>query len=113
MRGRLQEARRRGEALLSVVIFVIVLVQAQALSLRSNRGVAVIAGATGYIGKSAVRESVRQGYKTFALIRDRKKIESKEGKRLYGDYFEGAEVVEVDVANEARLLQVRKWNEIQ
>mmetsp|Transcript_32740 Transcript_32740/g.79362 ORF Transcript_32740/g.79362 Transcript_32740/m.79362 type:complete len:399 (-) Transcript_32740:150-1346(-) len=105
MRGR-PRARRR-EALLSAVVFVIFCVQTRALSLPLKpKGVAVIAGATGYIGKSVVRESVRQGYKTFALIRNRKKIESKEGKRLYGDYFEGAEVVEVDVADEESLLQV-------
>ena len=59
-----------------------------------------------------VRESVRHGYKTFALIRDRKKVESKEGKRLYGDFFAGAELIEVDVCDEERLKKVRchMWN---
>lgn len=80
--------------------------------MKSNNGVAVIAGATGYIGKSVVRESVRQGYKTFALIRDKKKVETKEGERLYGEFFEGANVVEVDVADEERLLQVRQDNKL-
>lgn len=65
----------------------------------STRGTAIIAGATGYIGKSVVRESVRQGYKTFALIRDKKKVDSAEGEKLYGDFFEGAQVIEVDVSD--------------
>lgn len=72
---------------------------------------AVIAGATGYIGKSTVRESVRQGYKTIALVRDKSKVESKEGKALYGQFFDGAEVVECDVTDPAQLTKVRKDRE--
>jgi len=64
---------------------------------------AVVAGATGYIGKSTVRESVRQGYKTIALVRDKSKVESKEGKMLYGQFFEGSEVVECDVTDPVQL----------
>jgi divinyl chlorophyllide a 8-vinyl-reductase len=60
---------------------------------------AVIAGATGYIGKSTVRESVRQGFNTIALVRDAKKVQSAEGKALYGQFFEGATVVECDVCD--------------
>lgn len=67
----------------------------------------VIAGATGYIGKSVVRESVRQGYKTIALVRDKSKVESAEGKLMYGGYFEGAELVECDVCNPSNVEQVR------
>jgi nucleoside-diphosphate-sugar epimerase len=59
----------------------------------------VIAGATGYIGKSVVRESVRQGYKTIALVRDKSKVESADGKMMYGGYFEGVELVECNVCN--------------
>mmetsp|Transcript_36698 Transcript_36698/g.41013 ORF Transcript_36698/g.41013 Transcript_36698/m.41013 type:complete len:388 (+) Transcript_36698:2-1165(+) len=59
----------------------------------------VIAGASGYIGKSVVRESVRQGYKTIALVRDKGKVTSKQGEALYGQYFEGADIVECDVTN--------------
>jgi divinyl chlorophyllide a 8-vinyl-reductase len=70
--------------------------------------VAVIAGATGYIGKSTVRESVRQGYKTIALVRDKKKVESDEGKMLYGTFFEGADVVECDVCNPDQLTETLK-----
>lgn len=66
----------------------------------------VIAGATGYIGKSTVRESVRQGYNTIALVRDIKKIESPEGKALYGQFFEGAKLVEVDVCDVEALTKV-------
>ncbi|KAL3920473.1 MAG: hypothetical protein SGILL_003243, partial [Bacillariaceae sp.] len=61
------------------------------------------AGATGYIGKSTVREAQRQGYRTIALVRDKSKVESKEGEALYGQFFEGAEVVECDVNNPAQL----------
>eukprot|EP00980_Cylindrotheca_fusiformis_P005615 scaffold1184_cov132-Cylindrotheca_fusiformis.AAC.36 len=67
---------------------------------------AVIAGATGYIGKSTVRESVRQGYKTVALVRDKSKVESKEGQLLYGQFFEGCDVVECDVTDPAKLTKV-------
>ena len=59
----------------------------------------VIAGATGYIGKSVVRESVRQGYKTIALVRDKSKLESTDGKMMFGAYFEGVELVECNVCN--------------
>ena len=68
---------------------------------------AVIAGATGYIGKSVVRESVRQGYKTIALVRDKSKVSDKMGKALYGQFFEGADVVECDVTNPEQLTKVR------
>ena len=82
--------------------------QASAFSLDMQAGkTAVIAGATGYIGKSTVRESVRQGYKTIALVRDKSKVESNEGAMLYGQFFEGAEVVECDVCNPEQLTKVR------
>ncbi len=67
----------------------------------------VIAGATGYIGKSTVRESVRQGYNTIALVRDLSKIESPEGKALYGQFFDGAKVIECDVCDIETLTKVR------
>eukprot|EP00584_Thalassiosira_punctigera_P023008 CAMPEP_0172553726 /NCGR_PEP_ID=MMETSP1067-20121228/51476_1 /TAXON_ID=265564 ORGANISM="Thalassiosira punctigera, Strain Tpunct2005C2" /NCGR_SAMPLE_ID=MMETSP1067 /ASSEMBLY_ACC=CAM_ASM_000444 /LENGTH=392 /DNA_ID=CAMNT_0013341951 /DNA_START=198 /DNA_END=1376 /DNA_ORIENTATION=+ len=74
----------------------------------SSEKVAVVAGATGYIGKSVVRESVRQGYKTVALVRDKKKVESEEGKILFGTFFEGAEVVECDVCDPEKLTETFK-----
>jgi len=74
----------------------------------TNEKVVVIAGATGYIGKSVVRESVRQGYKTIALVRDTSKVESEEGKILYGTYFEGADVVECDVCDAEKLAETLK-----
>lgn len=46
-----------------------------------------------------MRESVRQGYDTIALVRDKSKVESEEGKALYGQFFEGATVVECDVCD--------------
>ena len=87
-----------------VVLGALLVAQVNAFSLDMSAGkTAVIAGATGYIGKSTVRESVRQGYKTIALVRDKSKVESKEGQMLYGQFFEGAEVVECDVTNPAQL----------
>jgi len=68
----------------------------------------VIAGATGYIGKSVVRESVRQGYNTIALVRDASKVDSSDGKLMYGGYFEGAKIVECDVCDEEKLTEVRQ-----
>jgi len=66
-------------------------------SAKQPKTTTVIAGATGYIGKAVVRESVRQGYNTFALVRDISKVESEEGKRLYGQFFDGANIIECDV----------------
>jgi NADP-dependent 3-hydroxy acid dehydrogenase YdfG len=81
--------------------------QVWSYSLQASTGkTIVIAGATGYIGKSVVRESLRQGYKTIALVRDKKKIESPEGKAACGPFFEGAEVVECDVTNPTELFEV-------
>jgi divinyl chlorophyllide a 8-vinyl-reductase len=62
---------------------------------------AVVAGATGYIGKSTVREAVRQGYRTIALVRDAKKLASQQ--KSFVDFFEGAEVVECDVTDAVAL----------
>lgn len=59
----------------------------------------IVAGATGYIGKSTVRESVRQGYNTIALVRDEQKVSSPEGKALYGEFFDGATIIECDVCD--------------
>lgn len=75
-----------------------------------NKGgkIAVVAGATGYIGKAVVRESVRQGYKTIALVRDKSKVQSDEGQMLYGTFFEGAEVVECDVGDADKLTETFK-----
>jgi len=73
----------------------------------NNKKTNVIAGASGYIGKSTVRESVRQGYNTIALVRDKSKITSSEGKMMYGQFFEGATVVECDVCDPDALTQVR------
>jgi len=63
----------------------------------------VVAGATGYIGRAVVKESVNRGYNTIALVRDTGKVFSEEGKRLYGESFDGASVVEIDVSNASAL----------
>lgn len=64
----------------------------------------VIAGASGYIGKSVVRESVLQGYKTIALVRDADKVRN--DPEDYMTYFRGAEIVECDVTNSEQLTRV-------
>lgn len=74
-------------------------------SLSTNNGekIAVIAGATGYIGKATVRESVQQGYQTFALVRDLSKVDADSDLQ---ECFQGAKVVECDVCNASQLNQV-------
>lgn len=52
----------------------------------------VVVGATGYIGKFVVKESVRRGYETVAFVRP--------GSGPKDDYFDGAEVVFGDVCDE-------------
>jgi NmrA-like family len=69
-----------------------------------EKGVAIIAGSTGYIGRNVVRESVRQGYKTVALVRDIQKVQCSS---LYADYFHGAQIVECDVTDPMQVLEVR------
>ena len=55
----------------------------------------MIAGATGYIGRSVVRESVRQGYDTVALVRDASKVPAS----VQDEFLEGARIVECDVTD--------------
>lgn len=57
----------------------------------------VIVGATGYIGKFVVKESIRRGYDTVAVVR--------EGSAPKDDFFKGAEVVFADVTNEASVAE--------
>jgi divinyl chlorophyllide a 8-vinyl-reductase len=64
----------------------------------------VIVGATGYIGKFVVKESIRRGYDTIAVVR--------EGSAPKDDFFKDCFVVEGDVTNEddlfASAFQYRK-----
>lgn len=53
---------------------------------------AVVAGATGYIGRACVRECVARGYNTIALVRDPSRASSDEA-------LAGASLVECDVTN--------------
>ena len=55
----------------------------------------VIVGATGYIGKFVVKESIKRGYDTVAVVR--------EGSAPRDDFFKGATVVTADVTDEASL----------
>ncbi|KAG7351190.1 NmrA family protein [Nitzschia inconspicua] len=67
-----------------------------------EKRVAIIAGATGYIGRSVVQESVRQGYHTVALVRDIQKVQSSD---TFKKFFEGAEVIECDVSDPNQILE--------
>jgi hypothetical protein len=75
-----------------------------------EKGVAIIAGSTGYIGRNVVRESVRQGYKTVALVRDIQKVRSSS---TYEEFFHGAQIVECDVSDPMQVLEVRKLTILQ
>jgi threonine dehydrogenase-like Zn-dependent dehydrogenase len=55
----------------------------------------VIVGATGYIGKFVVKESIRRGYETVAVMRDSSAPKD--------DFFKGCEVVYGDVTDEENL----------
>jgi divinyl chlorophyllide a 8-vinyl-reductase len=63
----------------------------------------VIAGATGYIGRAVVQESVRRGYNTVALVRSLAKLQTPEGEASYADSFRGATVLECDVQNDKQV----------
>ena len=65
----------------------------------------VIAGASGYIGKSVVQESVRQGYHTVALVRDLEKVRYNT-KENYAEFFRGATILECDVTDPLQVNQV-------
>jgi divinyl chlorophyllide a 8-vinyl-reductase len=55
----------------------------------------MIVGATGYIGKYVVRESVRRGYNTYAVVR--------EGGNINQEYLNGAKIVKADVTDAAMI----------
>ena len=80
-----------------VFLFAFVVVRCMGLQLRmssvtgANKRVVVV-GATGYIGKYVVKESIRRGWDTVAFVRP--------GSQPRDDYFEGAEVVYGDVCDE-------------
>eukprot|EP00596_Hydrurales_sp_CCMP1899_P010365 CAMPEP_0119042028 /NCGR_PEP_ID=MMETSP1177-20130426/14302_1 /TAXON_ID=2985 /ORGANISM="Ochromonas sp, Strain CCMP1899" /LENGTH=342 /DNA_ID=CAMNT_0007008531 /DNA_START=188 /DNA_END=1216 /DNA_ORIENTATION=+ len=57
----------------------------------------VIVGATGYIGKFVVKESIRRGYDTIAVVR--------EGSAPKDDFFKDCVVVEGDVTKEDNLFE--------
>ena len=56
----------------------------------------VVVGATGYIGKAVVREAVRRGFPTKAVVRDAAAAAAE-------PKFKGAEIVQADVCNAASL----------
>ena len=67
----------------------------------------IVAGATGYIGRAVVKESVRQGYQTIALVRDIDKVRTQTPPADLEKYYQGAQLVECDVTNPDQLQEVR------
>lgn len=60
----------------------------------------IVAGATGYIGRAVVRESIARGYETFALVRNATAVvDSPWGREAYGSAFDGATVLQCDVSD--------------
>jgi len=79
--------------------FADVVTQVDSRSRTQGEKTVVVAGASGYIGRAVVAESVKRGYNTIALVRSVDKILSEEGQRLYGDSFDGAKLAEIDVSD--------------
>lgn len=65
--------------------------------------VMIVAGATGYIGKSVVQQSVQKNYTTLALVRSLDILETPKNKQLYGNSFHGAHLIQVQVTNSTDL----------
>lgn len=75
---------------------------------KTNQGkTVVIAGATGYIGKAVVRESLRQGYKTIAMVRDSEKAQSDPKFSTLTD--SGAVTIQCDVTNYTQVLETMQY----
>ena len=66
----------------------------------------VIAGASGYIGRAVVRESLKRGYNTVALVRDSNRYFEQQCHGGYGYSMDGATVVECDVQDLGQLKSV-------
>ena len=66
----------------------------------------VVAGATGYIGRAVVQESVRRGYNTVALVRNVTQLETEQARQLYGDSFVGATLKECNVQDPQELQSI-------
>lgn len=64
----------------------------------------VVAGSTGYIGRAVVRESIKRGYNTIALVRNPAKISPDTIK----NYFPGAQIVQCDVEDTRELKNLFK-----
>lgn len=60
---------------------------------------ALVAGASGYIGRSVVQEAVRQGYRTIALVRDPVKAREQYGEQAFG----GAQLVQCNVTQPSQV----------
>ena len=75
-----------------------------AAAVAAGKGTIVVGGSTGYIGKSVVRESSRQGYRTIALVRDVAKARSP----LYDGFLNApfVELVQCDVTSQSSIESV-------
>jgi len=71
---------------------------ASGMSVSTGKKRVVVVGATGYIGKFVVKECIRRGHETIALVRP--------GSAPKDDFFNGAQVVYGDVTDESSIRQV-------
>lgn len=88
------------DKLILLIILSILSISCYSLSLRmstSDKRVVVV-GSTGYIGKYVVKESVRRGYETIAVVRP--------GSQPKESYFDGARVVYADVTDVSSIQSV-------
>jgi divinyl chlorophyllide a 8-vinyl-reductase len=86
--------------LILLIILSILSISCYSLSLRmstTDKRVVVV-GSTGYIGKYVVKESVRRGYETIAVVRP--------GSQPKESYFDGARVVYADVTDVSSIQSV-------
>lgn len=72
----------------------------------------VIAGATGYIGRAVVQESVKRGFNTIALVRNATRLQTEESRQLYGNSFDGATILECNVEDPEELQSLMSSLEI-
>jgi len=65
--------------------------------------VVIVAGATGYIGKAVVEQSIHRHFTTIGLVRDKELLNTPEKKRLYGKTFYQAHLLQASVSNTTEL----------
>ena len=65
----------------------------------NSKKTVVIAGATGYVGRAVVRESIKRGYNTIALVRNKNKISAD----TINSYLKGSTIMQCNVEHPSEL----------